>query len=231
MEKQQYDLCREVLRRFNEAGLLKDLVLIGSWCIYFYQDYFEGTPYIDHVSFKTRDLDFLIPHPHHMKAKVDIPELLEDLGFVIDLKGSKGYIQLNHPDLILEFLIEEKGRGLDKPFPLPKLGLNATALRFLNLLLENTIVVKMDGIRLTVPHPANFALHKLIISQRRSRQEKAIKDKNTAREILSALIKQGEQAVIRKVFHSFSPTWQRKIIGKLDAIEDDNIIPVLVEAK
>ena len=227
MEKKQYELCFEVLRRFAQVGFLKELVLIGSWCIYFYQDYFASIPYVDHVAMKTRDLDFLIPHPNQIKVKVDIPELLQDLGFVVDFKGAKGYIQLNHPDLILEFLIQEKGRGMDKPYPLSQLGLNATALRFLGFLLENTITVKVSRLELTLPHPANFSLHKLIISQRRLRKEKALKDTNTAREILKALIMKKEQAVIRKTFLSVPLQWQKKIIKNLDEVQDQDILEVL----
>lgn len=184
-------------------------------------------PDIDHVSLKTRDLDFLIPNPRQIEIKVDIPELLSDLGFIADFKGSEGYIQLNHPDLILEFLIQEKGRGMDGPYPLPKLGLNATALMFLGFLSQDTIEVKVDHIALTLPHPANFALHKLIIARRRSKQEKALKDKAMARGILAALISKGEGAILRETFRSMPKPWQKKIAKHLDAIEDADIINVL----
>jgi len=156
VEKKQYELCLEVLRRFEKAGVLKEFILIGSWCVYFYEDYFKSVPYIDHVSLRTRDLDFLVSHPSQIKTKVDIPELLQDLGFIVDFRGSQGYIKLNHPDLILEFLIQERGRGLDKPYPLPKLGLNATALRFLGFLTGNTITVNAKWRSLEDPSPDKF---------------------------------------------------------------------------
>ena len=41
MEKSQYELCIEVLRRLDKAGILGDIVLIGSWCIPFYKEYFS----------------------------------------------------------------------------------------------------------------------------------------------------------------------------------------------
>ncbi|MCX5657253.1 MAG: GSU2403 family nucleotidyltransferase fold protein, partial [Candidatus Omnitrophica bacterium] len=82
MEKNQYKLCLEVLRRFNKAGILDGLILIGSWCLYFYKDYFGNILYIDIATIKTRDIDFLVPIPSRIKKEVDIPKLLEDLGFV-----------------------------------------------------------------------------------------------------------------------------------------------------
>lgn len=63
MEKKQSDLCFEILRRFHKAGILNNLILIGSWCIYFYNDYFSDIPYIDQITIKTRDIDFLINNP------------------------------------------------------------------------------------------------------------------------------------------------------------------------
>jgi hypothetical protein len=119
VEKKQYELCLEVLKRFQNAGILKDIILIGSWCVYFYKYYFTKSDYADHITVKTRDIDFLIPTPLKTKKKVDVPGLLEDLGFIIDQKGSKGYIKLDHPALIIEFLVPERGKGIDHPYPLP----------------------------------------------------------------------------------------------------------------
>ncbi len=58
MEK-QYDLCLEVLRRLQKAGVLREVMIIGSWCIYFYRNYFSDIEYTS--SIRTRDLDFLVP--------------------------------------------------------------------------------------------------------------------------------------------------------------------------
>lgn len=137
MEKSQYDLCIEVLRRLDKAGILKDIILVGSWCTLFYKDFFGGKKYM--TSLKTRDMDLLIPQPRTIKVKVDVSQLLQDLGFVVGFTGSQGYIRLEHPQLIVEFLVPERGRGSNKPYSLPQLGLNAQALRFVEFLSQNTI--------------------------------------------------------------------------------------------
>ena len=144
MEKKQYDLCIEILRRFNKSGLLKNIILIGSWSIIFYKDYFSDSPYIDAVTIKTRDIDFLIETPSKIQEEVNIADILKDLGFVTIIRGAKGYLKLDHPDLLIEFLVPERGMGIDKPFPLPKLGVNAVTLRFLSFLADNTIKVKVE---------------------------------------------------------------------------------------
>ena len=227
MEKKQYELCLEILRRFNKAGILKDFILIGSWSAYFYNEYFSGTPYLDRAALKTRDIDFLINNPAKIRHDVSVPELLSDLGFVVVHKGSRGYIKLEHPDLLLEFLVPEKGRGTDKPFPLPKLGVNAVALRFLSFLSSNTIKVKIEDFHVALPHPANFALHKLIIFQRRLKQDKAVKDRNIAIEILKSLIDKGESPIIKQVFSSIPKKWQARVIKGLNKSEDKDILAVL----
>jgi len=227
VEKKQSDLCLEILRRFHKAGILNDLILIGSWCVYFYQDYFANVPYIDQAAIKTRDIDFLVDIPCRRKHNVNIPEILKDLGFVTIYKGSRGYIKLDHPDLILEFLVPEKGKGIDRPFPLPKLGVNAVALRFLSFLSGNTIKVKIENFYVTLPHPVNFALHKLIIFQRRLKEEKAIKDRNTAIEILKALINKGEAAHLKQTFSSMIPKWQKKVIKGLEEAKEKEILNIL----
>lgn len=225
MERNQYELCVEVLRRLDSAGVLGNIVLIGSWCIPFYREYFANVNYTP--SIKTRDIDFLVPVPTRIRTKVDIPELLKDLGFIVGFKGSEGYIRLEHPELIIEFLVPEKGKGLDKPYPLPQLGLNAQALRFLNFLTPNTIHIKVEGIPLTLPHPAIFSLHKLIIFQRRTNSEKMSKDKESAIKILKALIENNEQDTIKNIFNTIPQKWQKKIIKGLVETKEKEILEIL----
>jgi len=231
VEKKQYDLCLEILRRFHKAGILNDLILIGSWCVYFYKDYFLNTPYIDHIALKTRDIDFLIDKPSSIKKKVDVFALLKDLRFVVDFKASQGYIKLDHPDLVVEFLVPERGKGSDKPHYLPNLGMNAVALRFLDFLSDNTIKVKVENFYVTLPHPVNFALHKLIIFQRRRKPDKAVKDKNTAIEILKALINKGELESIKKSFKAIPQKWQNKIVKGLKEAEEEKILSAICAIK
>lgn len=225
MENKQFEICLEVLRRFHKIGLLEHVILIGSWCTYFYRDYFEGDSY--HFTLITRDIDFLIAHPSRLNQKVDLPELLKDLGFIPAFKGDHGYMKLDHPELILEFLVPERGRGINKPFPLPKLFMNATALRFLNFLSCNVINVKVENFTVTLPHPANFALHKLIVSQRRIKEEKAAKDRNAALGVLKTLIAVGRKDEIRDVFQSAPTGWQKKILDSLKRMQETELIDFL----
>jgi len=218
--KNQYDFCLEVLRRLQKASVLDQIVIIGSWCIYFYRNYFIDTEYSS--SIRTRDIDFLVPIPTRFKKKTDIPELLKDLGFIEDFHR-KGLIRLNHPELIIEFLVPEKGRERDTPYPLPELGINAQALRFLDFLIDNTIKLEVDKLKLNLPHPAAFGLHKIIISSRRIKEVKRIKERQEALRILKILIKKGEEGKIKSLFESMPRRWRTKVINALKETEEKNI--------
>lgn len=115
MEKSQYKLCVEVLRRLDRAGVLKHIVLVGSWCTLLYHDYFSSQTYAPLL--KTRDVDLLIPKPSAVEMRIDVAALLKDLGFVIGFAGREGYVRLEHPELIIDFLVPERGKPSDKPYP------------------------------------------------------------------------------------------------------------------
>jgi hypothetical protein len=90
VEKKKYDLCLEVLRRMKKEGILDKIMLVGSWCIVLYEDYFKGKSILPII--RTRDLEFLFPVPLNLDRKTDLYDLLKDLGFVLDYKGEQGYI-------------------------------------------------------------------------------------------------------------------------------------------
>ncbi|MBF0490534.1 MAG: hypothetical protein HQL15_07940 [Candidatus Omnitrophica bacterium] len=154
-------------------------------------------------------------------------QLLDDLGFVVSFVGSKGYIHLVHPDLIVEFLTPERGKGVDGPVPLKRWGMNATALRFLDFLVKDKITVIFEGINVTLPHPARFAIHKLVVAQRRTNKDKSRKDNMAAVDILHDLIDDGQGDKIRSFYKELSLPWQKKIVAGLKKLDAKAIIAVL----
>lgn len=225
MEKSQYELCVEVLRRLDHAGILKHVILVGSWCTLLYRDFFASRSYSP--SLKTRDLDLLIPKPSAIDSQADVAALLRDLGFVVGFTGSKGYLRLEHPQLIVEFLVPERGRTSDKPYPLPQLGMNAQALRFLEFLARNTIVVNVEGIAVALPHPASFALHKLLVGTKRSSPEKQAKDKEAAMRVLHALLDRDQGNLMTAAFDAMPQRWRTKVIHQLTDPRDREVLELL----
>ncbi len=218
MQSNQHKVVMEVLRRLEKAGVLEGIVLVGSWCLYFYRAYFSEKDAFSIL--RTRDIDFLVPTPPRRLKTTDIPELLDDLGFVQQVKAG-GYIQLVHPEVMLEFLVAERGRGSDKPYPLPQLGLNAQSLRFMDIADEFSIRLEYEGIVLRVPHPAAFALHKLIIVPRRKNKAKALRDTQSAVEILNLLFHTGDTAMMVELLCRFPASWKKTIYQVLSGSESD----------
>lgn len=225
MEKKKYDLCLEVLRRMKKEGILDKIMLVGSWCIVLYEDYFKGKSILPII--RTRDLEFLFPVPLDLDRKTDLYDLLKDLGFVLDYKGEQGYIIFQHPDLILEFLVPARGKEPDKPFPLDQLGINAQALRFMDALARNPIQILFNDVTVTLPHPVDFALHKLLIAGRRKERTKAEKDRAQAIALLIALNDSGEIETIRTVYDAMPKSWRKTIKRELLALGEEQLIELI----
>lgn len=225
MEKKSNVFCLEILNRLNDAGVLKHVILIGSWSIYFYKYYFKSKDYSTFI--RTKDIDFLVPLPAKFALEANIFELVKDLGFIESHRSSKGYIVLEHPDLSIEFLVAERGRGDDKPYFIRQLSINAQPLRYLDFLAENTISVNADGLFLMLPHPAAYALHKFIVFKRRKKVEKHDRDIEGALRVFHELLRNNQIDEIRLIFKRMHSKWQAEVLRNLRAIDELEVIDFL----
>ena len=216
VEKKKYELCLEVLRRMKKQGILDKIMLVGSWCVFLYDDYFKGENLLP--ALRTRDIEFLFPVPFTLQCKTDLYGLLKDLGFVLDYKGNQGYIVFEHPDLILEFLAPARGRESEKPISIERLGINAQPLKFMDALSHNPIQLFFDDVAVTLPHPADFALNKLLVAGRRTVLGKAEKDRTQAVALLNALNANGEFEMARTAYASMPKGWKNTIWQELLAL-------------
>jgi len=203
------------LKALYRSGALQNLILIGSWCHYFYKIYFKNSTEIPAV--RTLDIDFLIPNPPMIRREVNIPEVLKSLDFIPEHNYTTGHTKYVHPELELEFLTPELGRGKgSEPYKISKLHINAQGLRYLNILQAHTIKIKYDDIKICIPEPAAFVLHKFIVFERRIKKEKMIRDLKAAKEIGEFLLKYKEQSEkLNKIFISLPKTWQKRIKNNL----------------
>lgn len=137
----QFQVLHRILKRFQEAGILKEMMLIGSWCLYFYRLAFENDDSLPAV--RTMDVDFLIPDIHQVRTEVDIPQLLKEEGFLSTYNRVSGMVKFDHPELRIEFLVPELGKGHDKPLEVKKLNIKAQGLRYLNFLTEYPRIISI----------------------------------------------------------------------------------------
>lgn len=230
MEKSQYELCLEVLRRLAKAKVLDEVILVGSWCLLFYREYFHGLPYFPTI--RTRDMDLLIPAPAQLPAKGDLPALLKNLGFICDFVAVAEFsqqplIKLVHPALIVELLIPQKGSGQEQPYPIPQLKMTAQVLPFLHLLTSNTIEVKIEEeLVIRLPHPATFGVHKLLVSTLRPAhmKEKKEKDLEQASLVLLSLATKHEEEKIKLAFQSLSVKAKTAVLKMLQSQQRDDLL-------
>jgi hypothetical protein len=97
----------------------------------------------------------------------------------------------------------------------------------LDFLAQNVIEISVNGMRIKLPHPVAFALHKLIVLGRRTKQEKADKDRDQALALLHFVIKHDKPAKIKAVFGSMPKRWQKNIKDVLVKLEEEDILAVL----
>jgi hypothetical protein len=115
----------------------------------------------------------------------------------------------------VEILTENRGPERETPAALPAISTHAQPLRFMDFLIHEEIraaVLYDAGILVNVPSPERYALHKLIIAQRRrANPAKIKKDVEQAAALLGALAAHRAIA-LREVWNEAfgrGPKWQR----------------------
>ena len=212
IESVQFEIILEILKRFQTAGILDKLVLIGSWCVYFYRHgsvLLKGLP-----APRTTDIDFLVPRPFRFEKVTDVPAILEELGFAPTFHGMNGLAVYDHPELRLEFLVPEIGRGSSEPVAIRALHVTAQGIRYLNFLSSYVVTIMHHSLAVRVPEPAAFALHKLIVSSKRTKKEKREKDLAAAVGILEFLFKDPEEKTrVKTILTALPPKWRKTILS------------------
>lgn len=110
---------------------------------------------------------------------------------VPNLHGGKAVSYQAKGGLRVDFLTPNEGPDTDIPEPLPSFHTDAQPLRFLDYLIhdpEPAVLLHEAGVYVLVPAPQRYAIHKLIVSRRRtSGTAKRDKDVGQAQALLEAL--------------------------------------------
>lgn len=210
MEK-EHDLFLAILINLSKAEVLRDIILIGGWCPLVYREYFDNPVEISMQ--RTADVDILVPNPLRIRKEVDVSLVLKGLGFDRKVSPLDGYEKHVHPDLEVEFLTPERGRGREKPYAIDKLHINAQGLRYLDFIQSNVMKTSFRGISLNVPEPTAYVLHKFIVSGRRKKSFKKEKDIETARQIGEYLLGHEDQRKkMRKLYLGMPEKWKKDLM-------------------
>ena len=144
----------------------------------------------------------------------------------LDAREASTSFKVRGRDLSVDFLTPDRSRGKStKPVLLVHLGIAAQPLYGLDFLIDEAVdaaVIGGSGIRVNVPSPGRFALHKLWVAAERSPSEaaKSRKDLRQAAQILEVLIddRPDDITAAYKVL-SRRPRMLRRVRAKLKSLE------------
>ncbi|MBI1775120.1 MAG: DUF1488 family protein [Proteobacteria bacterium] len=124
----------------------------------------------------------------------------------------------------VDVLTTNRGPNTDTPQLLPALGTHATALRHLDHLIYQPVpaVLLYDaGIRVTVPDPARYAIHKLIVAQgRHTGSGKVVKDLIQAEALVDAILpdRNGSLLTAWNEAYERGPKWRKELFDSLASL-------------
>jgi hypothetical protein len=206
---EKFELLYSVLSSLHKAGVLSDCVLIGSWCQDFYR-HLWGNPFQIPAA-TTTDADLLIPKKMKFKLTADVAGIMQENGFKLDFFHN-GLMKFIHEDFKFEFLTEAGAKADETVFTFKNLNLTAQELHFMNIPLSYNFIIPFRDISIRLPEPEAFALHKLIISQRRRNVEKREKDLSAAEGLFAYFAtKESHRARLKHILEEFPKGWRKKV--------------------
>jgi hypothetical protein len=213
------ELGLTILKSLHKEGVLKEIMLIGSWCLPVYKQYFNNSPLIPLL--RTTDIDFMICNPPRLNIRVDVPRVLGLLGFAEHFDCVDGVIKYVHPDLEVEFVIPEIGVKKTTPF-ISELKITAQPLRFLSILQTYPLELDFQRIPVIVPEPAAFVIQKFLISDRRKTLGKKQKDLVMAVEFgRFLLIDDIQKERMATVVNELLPKWKKKLLRVMEVYSQE----------
>jgi hypothetical protein len=213
---EKFEILYTILKDLQNAGVLKHVVLVGSWCQEFYRHHFKNS--FEIPATRTMDADILIPRRLKLAQPVDVHEIFRKRGFVTQIHYDSGFAKFIHRELTFEFLTDAGAKADEKQHAIKDLNIVAQELHFMNIPLAHHMTVHYQDLTINIPEPEAFALHKLIVSQRRRKSDKRDKDIEAARGMFQ-FFKGKEQHIRRlhQIIDEMPKGWQKKISEALKA--------------
>lgn len=186
MEASETDLLSLLNTMKVLTPYLDEIVIVGGWIPFLYHRY--GQMPSPHPLLRTIDIDVVVPRHMEEHGRPTIDELLSRAGYQARISGSDVPVvkyELASPVTEIEFLTPEFGRP-GKATVAVQHGLTAQALRYLQILLENTKKIEINdtiegsdiSLVVTVPSPGAFIYQKGLTLSPSSRRSSAKVDKD-----------------------------------------------------
>jgi hypothetical protein len=194
-----------------------------------------GMQTADLDSAQSRAISVAIAKDEQTPAFLDILQKIEpSFRAVPSLHGpNTAATYVNAQNYRVELLTESRGPNSERPTPLPALRTHAQPLRFLDYLLVDAIratVLWDGGILVNVPQPERYAIHKLIVAERRTASAaKGPKDLYQASSLFDALAEDRAPDLAAAWHEAYErgPRWRKHLrdsLSHLDPIGRDRLL-------
>ena len=122
-------------------------------------------------SIKTMDVDFLVRNLRRPTPAAHLVTEARERGYLVESDRLTGVTKLyTTGGLEAEFLICKVGAGVEDALR-TNLGVTAQALRHLDTLSRHVVTVDFAGLRVNVPTPEAYVVHKMIVNNERGRKQ------------------------------------------------------------
>ena len=208
-----------IISILNELGINNNVILIGSWVEFFYKDLIKNY----YSQFVTQDYDFLVKRP--VKKGKGFISKMKEIGFDYSEDYLTNKSKFYKDGMEVEFLTNLT-RDNTNICAINEMGINAEVLKNVDILLNNTIVVECKTYKITIPSPAAYCIHKLLINPSRIEWKKQ-KDIDSVINILSKMI--DSNVYINEVNHIFDSLGKKQkktieeICNNYNIVEFDKI--------
>ena len=222
------ELFKSILKDFNDNSILQDFILIGSWALRVYSEFFNNDPQIPIVA--TQDLDLLVTNPPKVSKEVNIPELLIKYDLEEKYSPQGDYAKFIGPNFEVEFLYPEKGRGEPTGKKVEGLKIVATPLRYMNFIQDYAVPMEYNGMSVRVPEPTVFVLMKYLLVTKRKAGDtsKIAKDISTAKDLEFFLLDNDYQQEFKDHFNDMPKKWQKELMEVLEK-NDSELVEILYD--
>lgn len=185
---------------------------------------------------QTRDIDIATDPDINIAidenpVSLDVILLTSGMGFfavpALSHKSPSTRFKVKGQELVVDLLSPMTGKTAHTPVFIKSLNTYSEPVRYLDYLLKDVqtaVLLFRNGLLINVPNPARFALHKLVVSQRRplSHREKIYKDLSQAEQLLEVLldIRPGDITLAREAAESMGDKFVQQMqqgIKKLPA--------------
>lgn len=210
MIAQQDDFLR-FIKLLSDNGVLKHVILIGSWVEFLYRE--TGRLLGFESNIRTLDIDFLVKNLRRPMPPSNIAGLAREAGYYVESDCLDGTTRiLDKSGLEIEFLINKKGQGIEETLR-TNIGVTAQAMRHMEIILNNVETIEYLGFCIEVPSPEAYAIHKMVINGKR--KEKTEKDRQAIINIWNHLDKEE----INRIKETLSKK-ERKAVNEFIALNE-----------